>query len=54
VAPHPATLAPFVSRLLLDGATGEVVLVDEATGKDVACHRLDRGPRGLSRFGRSA
>jgi hypothetical protein len=43
--PHPTALAPFVSRLLMAGATGLVVLVDEATGGDVARHDLRRGPR---------
>lgn len=53
VPPHPATLAPFVSRLLLDGQQGGVlVLVEEATGADVARHPLDRGPRLVSHFGR--
>jgi hypothetical protein len=36
-APHRATLDPFLSRLRLDGvAHGELVLVDEATGRIVA------------------
>ena len=37
VRPHPSSLTPFVSRLLMEGITvGEVVLIDEATGQDVA------------------
>jgi hypothetical protein len=31
-------LTPFVARLLLDGATGEVVLIDDAT-RTVVAHR---------------
>ena|GEM_PF-6690310 len=34
--PTRRTLDPFVSHLLLEGATGTVVLVDEATGWVVA------------------
>jgi hypothetical protein len=46
VVPHPASLVPFVSRLLRDGATeGEVVLVDDHTGADVARQSLGHGPR---------
>jgi hypothetical protein len=44
VAPHPASLAPFVSRLLLDGAAGEVVLVEEATRRILVRYDLGRGP----------
>jgi len=44
VPAHPATLAPFVSRLLLDGAAGEVVLVEEATRRVVVRHDLGQGP----------
>jgi hypothetical protein len=48
--PHPTALAPWVSRLLLAGATGGlVVLVDEATGGEVARHDLRRGPRRVPR-----
>ncbi|HEY7031952.1 MAG TPA: hypothetical protein VH482_11515 [Thermomicrobiales bacterium] len=52
LARHRTTLAPFVSRLLLDGQTGVVVLVDEATGADVARHDLRRGPQRAPTHGR--
>jgi hypothetical protein len=41
VFPHHTALAPYVARLLLDGAGGEVVLVDEAT-EVVAARRILR------------
>jgi hypothetical protein len=41
VFPHHTALAPYVARLLLDGASGEVVLVDEAT-EAVAARRILR------------
>jgi hypothetical protein len=40
VFPHHSTLQPYLTRLVWDGASGEVVLVDEATGADVARRRL--------------
>lgn len=40
-ATHHA-LTPFLAQLVLDGATGEVVLIDEASGIDVARRFLDR------------
>jgi hypothetical protein len=52
VPPHHATLAPFVSALLLRGAEGEVVLVEEASGRPVARRRVrpfGTGPRARSR-----
>jgi hypothetical protein len=45
VTPHPATLAPFASRLVREQATGELVLIDEATGIAVARQDLRTGPR---------
>jgi hypothetical protein len=37
VFPHHSALRPFLSRLLLDGGSGgELVLVDEATGRIAA------------------
>jgi hypothetical protein len=45
---HPTSLSPFVSRLLMIGEKGLVVLVDEATVGDVARHDLARGPRWAS------
>jgi hypothetical protein len=54
LTPHPASLTPFVSRLLLDGRTGVVVLVDEATGVEVARHELRRGPLRGPTAGRTA
>ena len=38
--PHHSLLAPFVSRLLHDGAAGTVALVDEATGAVAARRRV--------------
>jgi hypothetical protein len=39
-----ADLSEHASRLMADGATGELVLVDEATGEDVARRRLRSAP----------
>jgi hypothetical protein len=39
-----ADLSEHASRLMAAGATGELVLVDEATGKDVARRRLWSSP----------
>jgi hypothetical protein len=36
VPPHHASLEPYVSRLLRDGADGELLLVDAVTGAVVA------------------
>jgi hypothetical protein len=36
VAPTHHALTPFLAHLLRDGATGELVLIDETTGADVA------------------
>jgi hypothetical protein len=52
VRPHPASLTPFVSRLLLEGiAVGEVVLIDEATGQDVARRHVRRWRAGSGQAG---
>jgi hypothetical protein len=53
LAPHRTTLAPFVSRLLMDGETGIVVMVDESTGDDVARHDLVSGPQRAPNYGRT-
>jgi hypothetical protein len=45
VAPHHATLAPFASRLVQNGASGELVLVDASTGTEVARQDVAAGPR---------
>jgi hypothetical protein len=34
-APHPAALDPFVSVVLRRGQDGQLVLIDEATGREV-------------------
>jgi hypothetical protein len=54
VAAHHSALAPFVTRLRQGGADGrgEVVLVDEATGAEVARRFL--GTRGGAEAPRSA
>ena len=39
--PHVRTLDPFASRLLLEGVSGTLDLVDKATGRLVARRRLD-------------
>jgi hypothetical protein len=54
VTAHPASLVPFASRLVREGATGELVLVDETTGLDVARQDLRHGPRRAPGHGRSA
>jgi hypothetical protein len=45
VFPHWTTLIPYASRLLMDGATGHVVLRDEANGEIVATYALASGVR---------
>jgi hypothetical protein len=45
VFPHPTTLAPFASRLVADGQTGELVLIDETTETVVARQDRRHGPR---------
>jgi len=45
VFPHWSTLIPYASRLLMDGATGDVVLRDEANGEIVATYALASGVR---------
>lgn len=40
--PQYRTLDPFVSRLVQDGRHGEVVLIDDETGKIVARRKLAR------------
>jgi hypothetical protein len=42
--PHHAELAPFAGRLLAAGAAGQLVLVDEASGADLARRHLRPGP----------
>jgi hypothetical protein len=37
---HHHSLTPFVARLLLDGAIGEIILVEETTGREVARRSL--------------
>jgi len=37
--PHVRDLDPYVSRIVLDGTGGAVVVVDETTGKDVVRRR---------------
>ena len=39
--PHHRTLDPFASRLLLEGVSGVLELVDDATGTVVARRRLE-------------
>jgi len=39
--PHVRTLDPFASRLLLEGISGTLDLVDKATGRLVARRRLE-------------
>ena len=52
VRPHHMALEPFVGDLLRRGLTGEVVLVDEATGTVVARRRIAPfGPRAWRRAG---
>jgi hypothetical protein len=53
VTPHAATLAPFASRLVQTGATGELVLVEETSGTVVARQPLRHGPRRAPGRGRS-
>ena len=38
--PHRRVLDPFLSRLVLDGGTGFVVVLDEATSEVVVCRRI--------------
>lgn len=46
VTRHVSTLDPWLSRLLLEGAAGELVLVEEATGAVIARRHLgDERPR---------
>jgi hypothetical protein len=45
VFPHWSTLIPYASRLLMDSATGAVVLLDDATGETVATYALASGVR---------
>jgi hypothetical protein len=49
--PHHDSLTPFVSRLLREGATGEVILIDDESGQVVARRRLEHG---LQRRGRQS
>ena len=43
VFPHWSTLVPYASRLLMDGATGAVVLLDDVNGEIVATYALASG-----------
>jgi hypothetical protein len=45
VYPHFTTLDPYVSRLASEGASGEVVLIDEATENVVARCPVDTASR---------
>jgi len=45
VFPHWSTLIPYASRLLMDGATGDIVLRDDANGEIVATYALASGVR---------
>jgi hypothetical protein len=54
VSPHPASLASVVSRLIMDGESGLVVLVDEESERDVACSDLGSGQHRSPTSGRTA
>ena len=43
--PHSTTLVPYVSRLVLQGASGWLVLVEETTGRRVARRHIRRPGR---------
>jgi hypothetical protein len=40
---NQGSLTPYVARLILDGASGEVVLIDDRTEKIIARHILAHG-----------
>lgn len=44
VFPHPSSLAPWIARALRIGGGGEVLLVEEATGRVVARRRVAPPP----------
>jgi len=48
---HWTTLVPYASRLLREGATGCLILVDDATDEVVATYQLASGGRSHSVFG---
>ncbi|HEY7033813.1 MAG TPA: hypothetical protein VH482_20925 [Thermomicrobiales bacterium] len=43
VFPHRTTLVPYASRLLREGMSGQVVLLDDASDAVVATYRLASG-----------
>ena len=45
VRPHPTVLDPFLSRLRLEGASGLLVLVSEASGRVMVTRSLEHVPR---------
>ena len=51
VFPQFRTLDPFVSRLVQDGAEGEVVLIDEETNEVVARQKVLRRKNGRTAVG---
>lgn len=51
VFPQFRTLDPFVSRLVQDGAEGEVVLIDEETNEVVARRKVLRRKNGRTTVG---
>jgi hypothetical protein len=54
VAAHHSTLTPFLSRLLLAGVRdGELVLIEEATGRPVARRPVRPPRRRTARYRRS-
>jgi len=42
--PNVRTLDPYISRLLLNGMSGAVVVVDEWTGEDTMRRNVKRRP----------
>lgn len=54
VTRHVSTLDPWLSRLLLEGAAGELVLVEEATGAVIARRSLGDDPPRVAGRPRSA
>ena len=51
VAPHHATLEPFLSQLLREGAEGTLVLIHQETGEIVARRVVKRfSAKGRDRF----
>ncbi len=54
VTRHVSTLDPWLSRLLLEGAAGELVLIEEATGAVIARRSLGDEPPRIAGRPRSA